>query len=152
MFTRLLLGLVVALTVASTPSAAVDSKPDTPTTIADARIISIDEAKKLLDQKTARFFDTRNALNFGKGHVPGANLIAYKEKSEYAADFDSSLDSFNLGKLPANKDAIIVIYSDGPKGWKSYKAALLAATAGYRNVLWMREGFAGWTAQGLAVE
>jgi rhodanese-related sulfurtransferase len=152
MFTRLLLGLVAALTLASAPSSAVDSRPDTPTTINNARIISVDEARNLLDTKAARFFDTRNALNFGKGHVPGATLLAYKEKSEFAADFDATQDSFDLSKLPADKDATIVIYSHGPKGWKSYKAAVLSATAGYRNVLWMREGFAGWSAQGLAVD
>ncbi|MBL8420842.1 MAG: hypothetical protein JNK92_09420 [Dechloromonas sp.] len=28
----------------------------------------------------------------------------------------------------------------------SYKAAVLAATAGYRDVLWMRDGYAGSTA------
>ena len=152
MFTRLLLSLVVALTLASTPSAAVDSRPETPTTISHAKIISVDEARILLETKAARVFDTRNALNFGKGHVPGATLLAYKEKSEFATDFDAAQDSFDLSKLPADKDATIIIYSHGPQGWKSYKAAVLSARAGYRNVLWMREGFAGWTAKGLPVE
>ncbi len=152
MFARLLLSLVAALTLASTPSSAVDSRPDTPTTINNAKIIAVGEARSLLDTKAARFFDTRNALNFGKGHVPGASLLAYKEKSEFATDFDAAQDSFDLSKLPADKDATIIIYSHGPQGWKSYKAAVLSARAGYRNELWMREGFAGWTAKGLPVE
>lgn len=152
MSTRLLLGLVAALTLASAPSMAVDVRPETPTSISNARIIAIEEARILLDRKAARFFDTRNALNFGKGHVPGATLLAYKEKSEFAADFDDSQDSFDLSKLPADKDATIVIYSHGSQDWKSYKAAVLSARTGYRNVLWMRDGFAGWTAQGLAIE
>jgi rhodanese-related sulfurtransferase len=54
--------------------------------------------------------------------------------------------------LPADKGASIVFYSDGPSGWKSYKATVLSVGAGYRNVLWMREGFAGWTARNLPVE
>jgi rhodanese-related sulfurtransferase len=152
MFTRLLLSLVVALTLASTPSAAVDSRPETPTTISHAKIISVDEARILLETKAARVFDTRSPLNFGKGHLPGATLIAYKEKSQFAADFDATQDSFDLAKLPADKNATIVIHSDGPSGWKSYKATVFAVKAGYRNVLWMRDGYAGWTAKGLPVE
>lgn len=152
MLTRLLLGLVAALSLASTASIAADSRADTPTSIEGARIVTVNEAKGLLDDKAASFFDTRNALNFGKGHVPGASLLAYKEKSEYAADFDASRDSFDLSKLPADKDATIIIYSHGTNGWKSYKAAVLAARAGYRKVLWMRKGLSGWQAVGLPIE
>ena len=77
---------------------------------------------------------------------------AYKEKSDFKPDFDVSVDSFEVDKLPADKAAKIVIYSDGPAGWKSYKAAVLAIKAGYKNVFWMREGFAGWTAKSYPVE
>lgn len=141
----LLLGLVGA------PALAAD-KPDTPTTLPGGKVVAAEEAKKLLDAQGASFFDTRAALNYGKGHVPGAQLIAYKEKSEFKADFDASADQFELAKLPADKAAKVVIYSDGPAGWKSYKAAVLAIKAGHKNVMWMREGYAGWTAKGLPSE
>lgn len=144
--------LTLTLTLAIAPAIADEIRPETPTSIKGARIVTVDEAKDLLDMKAASFFDTRSPLNFGKGHVPGATLIAYKEKSQYAADFDAKQDSFDLGRLPADKNARIVIHSDGPIGWKSYKATVLSVKAGYRNVLWMRDGFAGWTARGLPVE
>jgi rhodanese-related sulfurtransferase len=45
-----------------------------------------------------------------------------------------------------------VFYSDGLTGWKSYKAAVLAVKAGYKNVMYMRGGFAEWEAKGAPVE
>lgn len=128
-------------------SLAADDKPATPTGLKGGTLISVDDAKKLSDGKGAQFFDTRAVLNFGKGHVPGANSISYKEKSEFKADFDGSQDQFDLAKLPEDKNARIVFYSDSPKGWKSYKAAVLSIKAGYKNVLWMRDGFEGWVAK-----
>jgi rhodanese-related sulfurtransferase len=89
----------------------------------------------------------RSAINFGKGHLPGATALPYKENSDYKAKFDSSKDVFDLGKLPADKNTAIVFYSDGPTGWKSYKAAVLAKKAGYKKVMWLREGTKGWEAK-----
>ncbi|MBN8455715.1 rhodanese-like domain-containing protein [Accumulibacter sp.] len=152
MFTKSILGLATIISLAAAPVFAADDKPDTPTSIKGARIITVDEAKGLLDKKAAAFVDTRNALNYGKGHLPGASIAAYKEKSEFKPDFDVTQDAFDLAKLPADKNAKVVIYSDGPKGWKSYKASVLSVNAGYKNVLWMRDGFAGWTAKSLPVE
>lgn len=139
-----------ALTLASSPVLA--NKPETPTSISGAKVVSVDEAKGLAASKAAVFIDTRNPMNFGKGHVPGAVTAAYKEKSEPVENFDASQDSFTMEKLPADKSAKIVFYSDGPTGWKSYKAAVLAVKAGYKNVMYMRGGFAEWEAKGAPVE
>lgn len=141
----------VVLTLAGGAATAAD-KPDTPTTLPGGKVLTAPEAKALLDGKSAAFFDTRAALNFGKGHVPGAQLISYKEKSDFKADFDAAADQFEMAKLPPDKNAKVVIYSDGPAGWKSYKAAVLAIKGGYKNVMWMREGFSGWTGKGLPSE
>lgn len=142
--------LATAGVLAAAPLAALAAdKPDTPTTLKGAQVITADQAKALVDGKGAAFFDTRSALNYGKGHIPGAQLVAYKEKSDFVANFDASVDNFDMAKLPQDKAAKIVIYSDGPQGWKSYKAAAMAVTAGYKNVMWMREGFAAWSAKGL---
>ena len=152
MFTKSIAGLAFVLTLVVAPALADEIKPATPTSVKGARIISVEEAKGLLDKNAASFFDTRSPLNFGKGHLPGAILLAYKEKSQYAPDFDAKQDSFDIGRLPADKNARIVIHSDGPSGWKSYKATVLSVKAGYRNVLWMRDGYVGWAAKGLPIE
>ena len=61
------LAAVLALTVA--PAMADEIKPATPTSVKGARIITVDEAKSLLDKKAASFFDAlclpRQAKPFG---------------------------------------------------------------------------------------
>lgn len=152
MFMKSVLSLLAAIALSISPAIASDDKPDTPTALKGGKVISVDEAKSILDKKGAAFFDTRAVLNYGKGHVPSATIVAYKEKSDFKADFDVSKDSFELAKLPTDKAAKVVIYSDGPKGWKSFKAAVLAINAGHKNVMWMRDGFSGWTAKSFPVE
>lgn len=128
------------------------AQSQTPTSLAGAKVISVEEGSKLASGKNAAFIDTRNAMNFGKGHVPGARAVPYKGSSEDAADFDPSKDQFDLGKLPTAKDQPVVFYSDGPTGWKSYKAAAQAVKAGYKHVHYMRDGWSAWQAKGLPVE
>ncbi|MEW5757688.1 MAG: rhodanese-like domain-containing protein [Pseudomonadota bacterium] len=118
----------------------------TPTTLPGGKVVTIQEAKALLDAGKALFIDTRNPINFGRGHVPGAKLVSYDAKSEKVADFDASLDKFALEELPGDKERPIVFYSHGVTGWKSYKAAVMALRHGYKNVFWMREGMDAWTA------
>jgi rhodanese-related sulfurtransferase len=126
--------------------------PETPQQLKGGKVISVEEASKLAQGKGVTFVDTRSVINFGKGHVPGAVTAAYKEKSEKVENFDASVDSFDFAKIPADKSAKIVFYSDGPTGWKSYKASVLAIQKGHTNVMYMRGGFAEWTAKSLPVE
>lgn len=144
--------ICVAGTLALMGPATANDAAETPTTLSGGKVISAAEGKKLIDAKAATFVDTRSVVNFGKGHVPGALTASYKEKSDKVANFDPKVDSFDFDKLPKNKAAPVVFYSDGPTGWKSYKAAVLSIAAGYTNVQYMRGGFAEWTAKGHPVE
>ena len=144
--------LALALTASITTGTAWASKPETPTTLPGGKVISVEDAKKMLDTKSAVFVDTRSVVNYGKGRVPGALTAAYKEKSEPVADFHTASDSFELDKLPKDKAAPVVFYSDGPTGWKSYKAAVLSVKAGHKQVLYMRGGLADWQAKSMPVE
>lgn len=146
-----LLAASLVLALPRTANAQSDA-PLTPSTLPGGKLISSEEAKKLIDQKAALVIDTRSPVNFGKSHLPTAVSLAYKENSEKVASFDSSLDQFDLKKLPADKNAGIVIYSDGPTGWKSYKAAVLAVKAGHKNVMYLRGGWTEWTAKGFPAE
>lgn len=142
--------LAVSLSLVWAGTALAQSQ--TPTSLAGAKVISVEDAHKLAGGKNATFIDTRNAMNFGKGHVPGARAVPYKGSSEDAADFDHAKDQFDFGKLPTAKEQPVVFYSDGPTGWKSYKAAAQAVKAGYKNVHYMRDGWSAWQAKGLPVE
>lgn len=142
--------VALAASLFCTITFAQSAAPATPTAVKGFEIVLVDQAKSLVGK--ASFFDMRSAVNFGKGHIKGAVALPYDQKSELKEDFDASKDKFDLSKLPADKNATIVFYSDGPAGWKSYKAAVTAARQGYKNVKWMREGSAGWVAKGLPLE
>jgi rhodanese-related sulfurtransferase len=152
MFRRQLIHIAVATFAVAATFPALADKPETPARLDGGKVISVDEAKKLLDGKAALFIDTRSVVNFGKGRVPGAQTASYKEKSEPVANFNAADDSFELEKLPKDKAAAVVFYSDGPTGWKSYKAAVLSVKAGHKNVMYMRGGMADWTAKSLPIE
>lgn len=149
---RKTLGVLSAATFLAMAGGTAAWAQETPKAIAGAKVITVDEGKALAGTKGVHFYDTRSPLNFGKGHVPAAVSVSYKEKSDKSEGFDASKDEFDLSKLPADKAARLVFYSDGPTGWKSYKAAVLAVKAGYKNVHYMRGGFADWEAKSLPVE
>lgn len=152
MLRRSLLVLLCSTMLPFSPLALADDAPPTPTTLKGGKVITAEEGGALAKSKGTTFVDTRSTLNFGKGHVPGAIGAAYKEKSEKVENFDGSIDQFDFSKIPTDKAAKIVFYSDGPTGWKSYKAAVLTIKQGYTNVMYMRGGFADWTAKNLPVE
>lgn len=124
---------------------------DNPDTLPGATIVNASKAKDLI-AKGAAVFDVRSANEYAEGHIKGAKLVAYKEKSSKVANFDASVDSFDLTKLPADKSAEMIMYCNGLDCWKSYKAVTTAVKAGYKKVYWLRGGLPEWKSQGGAIE
>ncbi len=124
---------------------------ETPTTAPGVKVVTADEVSKL-QAAGATVVDTRVAAEYPEGHIKGAISVPYREKSGKAADFDAAQDEFKLSKLPADKGAAIVTYCNGSTCWKSFKAAVVAARAGYTNIHWFRDGLPAWKAKGLPVE
>ncbi len=113
-------------------------------------IVSADMAKDMMKDNKVKIFDMRKALNYGKGHLPGAVSLPYKWTKK--GDPSQRTGEFDMSKLPKDKNQTIVFHSDGPNGWKSYYASKAAAEAGYKDVKWLREGFAFWSEKGYPVE
>ena len=84
--------------------------------------------------------------------VKGAKSVTYKEKSAKAVNFDASQDSFDLSKLPSDKNAPIVFYCNAGECWKSYKASIAATKAGYKKISWFRGGMPEWKSKKLPTE
>ncbi len=147
------LSAMLALVLALFTGAAAGSGEalPTPSELEGGRVISVEEGLALY-QQGATFIDTRNPLNYGRGHVPGARHIGYQANSEKVVGFDASLDTFDLLALPQDKATVLVFYSHGDTGWKSYKAAVQSISAGYSRVYWMRDGWSGWSSAGYPVE
>lgn len=126
---------------------------ETPTVLDGGKIISATEAKHLLDKENFFLADCRSAFNFGKGHIPTAKLISYQHiYKKQTSGSKPTLKNIDISKLPDAKDSIIIFYSHGSTGWKSYKAASAAIEAGYSRVFWLRGGLKEWNDAGYVVE
>lgn len=146
-FRHLIVALASSLGLLTTQVHAVDN----PDKLAGATIVTAGKAKELI-AKGVSIFDVRSANEYAEGHIKGAKLISYKEKSSKVVDFDASQDSFDLSKLPADKNAEMIMYCNGLDCWKSYKAVTTAVKAGYKKVYWLRGGLPEWKSLGGAIE
>lgn len=115
-------------------------------TVVDTRTVA------QLMQRGASYVDTRTDAEFKAGHVPGAKLVPYVEKSAKDADFDPGQDQFDLVKLGQDRNAELIFACNGAECWKSFKASHAAIKAGYTKVYWFRGGFPEWRTAGLKVD
>ena len=135
--------------VAATPVALAQETP----TAAPAGVKLVDAtAVQALQGKGAVLVDTRRAGEFAEGTIKGAISVPYDpEKSAKDANFDSSQDKYDLGKL-ADKNKDYVLFCNSGTCWKSYKAAVVMAKNGYKNLHWYRNGVPDWKARKLPME
>jgi rhodanese-related sulfurtransferase len=124
---------------------------DTPTSEKGIVVVDPLKAKSLMDGGVM-MIDARVANEYAEAHIKGAKSIPYKEKSAKARDFDASMDSFDLTRLPADKMAPFIFYCNGTECWKSYKASVVSVRAGYKKVYWLRTGIPDWKSKGLPIE
>ena len=141
------LGACAALMLSVQPARAAD----TPATLDGTTVVTADKAKELHDKGTM-VIDSRVANEYADSHIKGAVSIPYKEKSAKAVDFDASQDSWDMSKLPADKNTPMIIYCNAGECWKSYKASKMAVKAGYKKVYWFRGGMPEWKAKGYPSE
>lgn len=123
----------------------------TPRSLPGAAVVDAAAVAQLL-KTGAVLVDTRNDVEFKAGHIAGAQLLPYGEKSAKDADFKFSEDSFDTSKLPADKAKPVVFACNGAECWKSFKASHAALKAGHSKVFWFRGGFPEWRAANLPVE
>ena len=146
---HLLLAVAGTAFIAAAGTAAAQETPTAP-----PAGVKLAEAKDVqaLQAKGATVVDTRRASEYAEGTIKGAASIPYDpEKSAKDAAFDPAQDKFDMSKL-ADKNANIVVFCNAGNCWKSYKAAVVLAKAGYKNVHWYRNGFPDWKARKLPIE
>ena len=124
---------------------------DTPTSLAGVKVVTAEEAKKLQDSGVT-MIDARVAAEYAEKTIKGAKSVPYKEKSAKAENFDSSMDQFDLSKLPSDKSAPMVFFCNAGECWKSYKASIAAQKAGHSKIYWLRGGLPEWAAKGLPTQ
>ncbi|MDP2826440.1 MAG: rhodanese-like domain-containing protein [Sulfuritalea sp.] len=125
---------------------------ETPTTAPAG--VKLVEAKAVQDlqAKGAVLIDTRKASEFSEATIKGAISVPYDpEKSAKDANFDAAQDKYDMGKI-ADKSKDYVVFCNSGTCWKSYKAAVVMAKAGYKSVHWYRNGVPDWKARKLPME
>ncbi len=138
------------LVVIALPALAL-AGPQTPDSIPGVTVLTAVQAKAMVEKGTL-IVDTRVANEYVEEHIKGAISVPYKEKSKKSVNYDPSIDSFNLGLLPSDKNTPMILYCNAGECWKSYKSAKAAVKAGYKNVYWLRGGIPEWKAKGFPVE
>ena len=122
----------------------------TPRSLQGAQMVDAGTVATLMG-KGAKLIDTRNETEFKAGHIPGAQLVPYGEKSAKEPDYDAALDKFDLAKLGSDRNAELIFACNGPECWKSFKASQAAIKAGFQRVYWFRGGFPEWRSAGQKV-
>lgn len=143
--------LFTSLALASALFAGPALAQETPATLDGVKLVSAEQARDLA-AKGATFVDTRTPNEFSEKSAKGAVNVPYKEKSAKAANFEKSADAFDLTKLPADKGANVIFFCNSGTCWKSYKAAVVARDAGYKQVAWFRGGMPEWSSKGLPTQ
>jgi rhodanese-related sulfurtransferase len=122
----------------------------TPAQLPGAARVNAAQVQELIAQG-AQMVDVRSEKEYNEGHIPGARLVPYGEKSLKDIAFDAKADSF-AGVDKLDKAKPVIFACNGAECWKSYKASKAAVERGFKQVYWFRGGLPEWRAEGLPVD
>lgn len=115
----------------------VNAADEAPVHIEGAETIDTERASVLLTQGLP-FIDVRSLKDFNEGHLPGAYHLAI-----HSEDFSVE----NLSAI-VDKEVAVVFYCNGITCMGSSVASQKAVEWGWTNVIYYREGFRHWQAEG----
>lgn len=140
---KLLSLLVIAISTCITP--AQNSKPAAPAEAAKDGVKHVDAAgaKKLLDEAAAKkestvvVLDVRTPDEFKEGHIAGAVNVDFND------------DKFSAAVAKLDKDKTYVVHCQG--GGRSGRSLETFKKLGFKNIVHLDGGFAGWRKASLPV-
>ena len=104
--------------------------------------ISLDQARKLFEQKAALFLDARSREDYLRGHIRGALSLPWQEVDDRMAAVASRLEG----------DKIIITYCDGANCTLSHHLARYLKDMGFTRVRVLKNGWSRWRQNSLPVE
>ena len=122
----------------------------TPAQLPGVTVVTASEVVALRD-KGVQIVDVRIGKEYHEKHIRGAILIPYGEKSLKDVAFDPAVDEW-AGPEKLDPAKPVIFHCNGPECWKSYKAAKVALSKGFKTVYWFRGGFPEWESRGLPVD
>lgn len=114
---------------------------EAPQEVVGATTVNLEEARALYDAG-AVFVDVRTESSWAHGHIDGAVNLDFNEDEFVILYVSEALD----------KNTPIVFYCDSPLVSASATASFFAASWGYDNVYYFRDGFYSWLASDYPVE
>ena len=147
---KLSIALALAVLTMLISTQVLAGKLPTPKKLKGGTVVTAEEVRAMAGTEGGYIFDMRKALNYGRGHLPAAISTPYKWRSK--GSVVTRKGWFDINMLPEDKAATVIFYSDGPMGWKSYKASQTAIKAGYKKVLYFRGGSTSWINKGFPLE
>lgn len=91
-------------------------------------------------QGEAAFVDTRSAVNFRRGHIPGAVNVPINRVKQ------------TLNVLPTDKEVLLITYCGSIECPNAYQLMNVLVGHGYRKVKFFPRGLRGWQALGYPLE
>ena len=131
---------VVFFAVASAVISSVASA-EAPDKVDGATTINAEEAHKLFDSG-AVFIDVRDEEAWKLGHIDGAVHLDFNEDEFVILYVSEKLD----------RSTQIVFYSNSPLSSRGAMASYFAASWGYKNVHYFRDGYYAWMAKDYPVD
>ncbi len=102
--------------------------------------VTINQALRLYNSKSALFIDARSTADFQRSHIPNAMNLPLKE-----------FDNFAESILTFPPDTLIVTYCIGLECNSSHELAMILTQFGFKRVFVMKDGLSEWTKRGLPV-
>ena len=108
---QLLIAFSIALSLVLAFSITKAESPLSPENLTSVKMVDSEWVKANYQKMIV--VDPRFKAEYAEEHIPGAIPAVYMENSKKSVDFDSSKDTFDMSKLPADKNTpIIVIGND----------------------------------------
>lgn len=107
-------------------------------TMISLRVVSLEELRRLIEEKSVSVLDANAPGRFARGHIPGATNV------DPAA--------FSEGYLPSDRARTLVFYCTGVACGAARYAASRAAAMGYGDVRLFAGGITEWERAGLMTE
>jgi len=106
----------------------------------DFKVVATDQLKEMFDKKqNFTLIDARTKQEYKNAHIFKAVNVPDKKLQE------------NLSLLPADKNALLIIYCNGVKCGKSNRLARQLEPLGYHNIMIYSEGMPVWEERNLPI-
>ena len=107
---KLLIAFFIALSMILAASIAKAESPLSPETLLGVTMVDGEWVKA--NYLKMKVVDPRFKAEYAEDHILGAISAVYLENSKKSTDFDSSKDTFDMSKLPADKNTPIILFGN----------------------------------------